>query len=421
MKKGEESYRAAGAGSFFFSLRHLIPGLLIFGLLGACGQSVNLPFGGGNIDTDGFSDSQKAFVQSNTFQTVVNHCSACHANLNTPFFAIPNDPEGSHDNLIAAGAVDLSDPRESRIVSRVYLNHNCWTASCQNDGDFLLARITAWSDQIGGGGSSNGPSGIVTEPVTIPASLATVAETETLEFNLVGITPGLPAPLSLRLEISRFDEDAYQISNPRLFSGQEIIVQGISIFLNASSSPVDAPAFSAIDASISANLVDGTIIQNDGDAAPVALFQVGSEGPGGDSLQLRFDGIGSLENIRQQKFDVMVGLIGGQCSSCHTGNPMPPLPSTPFGGNIDDFTSFNDPSQFIDENYGRALVVPGDPLASGLYRAVASGVDGNGIFPEYAAGGIAEGSKMAEEFAQNPNPDLGVAKAIREWIELLEP
>jgi hypothetical protein len=82
-----------------------------------------------------------------------NRCGNCHiAGGQAPQFVRQDDI-----NLAYAAAntvVDLSSPRDSRMVQKVAGGHNCWLASPAACADILTTWITAWAGQAAGGTST---------------------------------------------------------------------------------------------------------------------------------------------------------------------------------------------------------------------------------------------------------------------------
>jgi len=81
-----------------------------------------------------------------------NRCGRCHvAGGQAPQFVRLDDV-----NLAYAAAntvVNLSSPRDSRMVQKVGGGHNCWLASPQACADILTTWITNWAGAVGGSGT----------------------------------------------------------------------------------------------------------------------------------------------------------------------------------------------------------------------------------------------------------------------------
>ncbi len=78
------------------------------------------------------------------------HCADCHstesASAIQPYFADP-DIDVAYD--AAKSKIDLDTPVNSRFVERLGVEfHNCWTNSCTNDANEMLAVIQAYADAI---------------------------------------------------------------------------------------------------------------------------------------------------------------------------------------------------------------------------------------------------------------------------------
>lgn len=81
---------------------------------------------------------------------LTTYCSNCHsseaANAIQPYFA---DPDVNVAYEAAKSKIDLDDPASSRFVIRLRDEfHNCWSASCTNDGETMRAAIANYSGAI---------------------------------------------------------------------------------------------------------------------------------------------------------------------------------------------------------------------------------------------------------------------------------
>jgi Concanavalin A-like lectin/glucanases superfamily len=101
--------------------------------------------------------------QVNLWQNInpSNRCGGCHnATGQTPQFARADDVNLAYD--AALGVVNLTQPDQSRLVTKVGGGHNCWLSSPQACADIMTTWIRNWA----GGASSGGSSQIVlTAPV----------------------------------------------------------------------------------------------------------------------------------------------------------------------------------------------------------------------------------------------------------------
>lgn len=96
--------------------------------------------------------SKKFPSDSSTFATLLHtpilsvHCSACHAKIESPFFA-SNDVEASY--LAAQQKMDLLTPDQSRLVLRLRdEGHRCWSGDCEADAQTMEDAITAFAAPI---------------------------------------------------------------------------------------------------------------------------------------------------------------------------------------------------------------------------------------------------------------------------------
>ena len=79
-----------------------------------------------------------------------NRCGACHVEGNqTPEFVRQDDVNTAY--TAANGIVDLSSPKDSRMVTKVAAGHNCWLSSPQACADVIQAYIEAWAGGVAGG------------------------------------------------------------------------------------------------------------------------------------------------------------------------------------------------------------------------------------------------------------------------------
>src|SRR5262245_2726222 len=80
-----------------------------------------------------------------------NRCGACHGTGGqTPSFARSDDVNLAYG--AANTVVDLTSPKDSRMVMKVAGGHNCWLTDDDACGDILESWITAWAgDSVAGG------------------------------------------------------------------------------------------------------------------------------------------------------------------------------------------------------------------------------------------------------------------------------
>jgi len=79
------------------------------------------------------------------------NCAGCHSSSvptalrRSPYFA-DADPQLALTEITSTKVVDLLTPTDSRLVAKLSVDsHNCWTTSCKNDADSLLAAIDEWA------------------------------------------------------------------------------------------------------------------------------------------------------------------------------------------------------------------------------------------------------------------------------------
>lgn len=82
-----------------------------------------------------------------------NRCGGCHnAGGQTPTFARNDDVNLAYQAAIAL--VDLTQPDQSRLVTKVAGGHNCWLASAAACGDTMTVWIRNWAGSVAGGGKT---------------------------------------------------------------------------------------------------------------------------------------------------------------------------------------------------------------------------------------------------------------------------
>lgn len=80
-----------------------------------------------------------------------NRCGACHnEGGQAPTFARNDDVNLAYEQ--ANTIVDLVQPANSRMVTKVAGGHNCWLTSDSACGDILTTWISAWAGEVAGGG-----------------------------------------------------------------------------------------------------------------------------------------------------------------------------------------------------------------------------------------------------------------------------
>ena len=88
-----------------------------------------------------------------------NRCGGCHVSgKQTPMFVRLDDVNLAYS--AANGIVNLTSPRDSRMVQKVAGGHNCWLASPDACADILTTWITAWAGATANGGTQ----GVVLTP-----------------------------------------------------------------------------------------------------------------------------------------------------------------------------------------------------------------------------------------------------------------
>jgi hypothetical protein len=88
-----------------------------------------------------------------------NRCGGCHTDTagQVPLFARHDDINLAYE--AANTVVNLSQPSDSRLVSKVGTGHNCWLSDTQACADIMTTWIEAWAGDAAGGGRE-----IVLEP-----------------------------------------------------------------------------------------------------------------------------------------------------------------------------------------------------------------------------------------------------------------
>lgn len=82
-----------------------------------------------------------------------NRCGACHnATGQSPRFARNDDVNLAYQDAVAL--VNLTQPDQSRLVSKVGGGHNCWLQAASACGDTMTVWIRNWAGAIAGGGKT---------------------------------------------------------------------------------------------------------------------------------------------------------------------------------------------------------------------------------------------------------------------------
>ena len=78
--------------------------------------------------------------------TVSDKCGGCHRNDNqAPYFARHDDVNTAYG--VTTALVSLTNPEQSRLVSKVASGHNCWLDSDQACGETMTQWIKLWADE----------------------------------------------------------------------------------------------------------------------------------------------------------------------------------------------------------------------------------------------------------------------------------
>ena len=108
-----------------------------------------------------------------------DRCGQCHVpGVQGPFFARSDDVNQAYS--AALPLVDLDDPAQSRLVTKVGGGHNCWLASNQACADIMTTWIESWA----GGSSSEGREIELVEPV-----IKDPGESKNFPYNPDGTAP----------------------------------------------------------------------------------------------------------------------------------------------------------------------------------------------------------------------------------------
>jgi hypothetical protein len=140
----------------------LLAMLSVFALVAGCGGGAktveNPATGGGTPPTYSGPAPATADVQSfkiNIWDNLKasNRCGQCHVvGGQAPQFVRQDDINLAY--AAANGIVNLTSPRDSRMVTKVAGGHNCWLASADACADILTTWITNWAGATAGGTST---------------------------------------------------------------------------------------------------------------------------------------------------------------------------------------------------------------------------------------------------------------------------
>ncbi len=151
--------------------------LAIAGLLQACGggastESNPVTSNSGSVSTTQYTGPSPITEDVRAYQTNVwqninssNRCGACHVeNGQTPLFARNDDINQAYTAVLPL--VDLTNPANSRLVTKVAGGHNCWDASDAACRKLMISYIERWA--AASGGSSGGRQIQLVAPVSNP-------------------------------------------------------------------------------------------------------------------------------------------------------------------------------------------------------------------------------------------------------------
>jgi Concanavalin A-like lectin/glucanases superfamily len=116
------------------------------------GGSSGGTFGYNNAATKPAADAEVNKFLTNLWMIVAppDRCGACHIEgEQAPEFARGDDINLAYAAVLNNNLVRLSDPAQSRLVTKVAAGHNCWVADPQACADIITAGITAWAGGTG--------------------------------------------------------------------------------------------------------------------------------------------------------------------------------------------------------------------------------------------------------------------------------
>lgn len=258
--------------------------LVVLGItfLGACQNQVTVPNTSNQIpqdqnqktpqQDDQQSDSSLIAFEQTLEPLLLNHCEHCHGSSQSPLFALAGDSEANRSLLINNNLVNLeldSNPSSSRIVAKVFNGHNCWSSNCTNDGNQLFQQIQNWvqtEDALINQGSEDQDSNQDQDPYAdypqtrsfqIP-SIDILPYTNSndspiiMRLPLSGAFDGSTSGMYFQIELTLFDDNTYEFSNPKIRTNQRIWVKRPILMINEI--PVqDFGNFSWIDQALNSN------------------------------------------------------------------------------------------------------------------------------------------------------------------------
>ena len=149
----------------------------IAGLLHACGggastESNPVTSNSGSVNTSQYTGPSPITEDVRDYQTNVwqninssSRCGACHVeNGQTPLFARNDDINQAYTAVLPL--VDLTNPANSRLVTKVAGGHNCWDSSDAACRELMISYIERWA--AASGGSSGGRQIQLVAPVSNP-------------------------------------------------------------------------------------------------------------------------------------------------------------------------------------------------------------------------------------------------------------
>jgi len=145
-----------------YTLKALLAGLLALGILQGCGSGSGAATSENPVtvspDVSNYNGPPPATPDVQAFKLALwdnlvpnNRCGTCHSNDQTPRFVRADDINLAYD--VANGIVNLSDPGDSLLVTKVAGGHNCWLPEDSACADIIESYIENWAgDSLGGAG-----------------------------------------------------------------------------------------------------------------------------------------------------------------------------------------------------------------------------------------------------------------------------
>ncbi|MGB8693555.1 MAG: hypothetical protein WCD08_08605, partial [Steroidobacteraceae bacterium] len=144
---------------------HFLPSLLLATLalaLSACSGGAATTANGnvqGGVSAASYAGPAPATADVQAFKVNLwqningaNRCGNCHkVGGQSPMFARADDVNLAYND--ALGIVNLAQPDQSRMVTKVAGGHNCWLASPQACADILTTWIKNWAGGVSSGGT----------------------------------------------------------------------------------------------------------------------------------------------------------------------------------------------------------------------------------------------------------------------------